>query len=1097
MRRYQNVSRKVIGYAATAALLFVGSIVLRYSKWQGNVELHTLMELAATLLALNVGVLALVRFYSQKDNAFLFIGSGFIGTGVLDAYHAVVTSSHFAILFPSPPVSLIPWSWLASRLFLSVALCLSWFFWRVGKTVGDINEKLVYTGFSILTVLSFLFFATVPLPTGYVTSVPFGRPQEFVPAVFFGLALIGYMQKGRWRSEPFEHWLVLSLIVNFVTQATFMSTSEHLYDASFDAAHFLKLGSYNCVLIGLLASMYRLFWTSISEPVMIFDLQRDAFVEVNRPMAQLFGYTEDEMLGLDIGALSADGIPYDWDGLKSSGAGAKSGKRLTSEWQCKAKDGRLFWAEMEIQRRAFGAPGTLLLRAHDITDRKNAEYDLRLEQEFTSALIGSMPGLFILIDQAGCIVRWNANLPILAGLSDERLQDSAVMSIVVESDRPAVRARLHEAFIQGSAVFEFGVSSESGEVRTIRWSGRIITNKGDRYLLAVGMDVTDARTAEALVRRSEERFRTIFGSVNDGIIVHELGTGAFADINTRICEMFGYTREELLKLNLGDLSTGVSPYTLEEITSLLERVRTSDAVVFDWHCKARDGHLFWAEVSVRRAVFGGQDVLLSTTRDITDRRRASEQISHMARHDSLTGLVNRHAFVEALEQAIARADRGSKTVAVLYIDLDHFKDVNDTLGHPVGDLLLQTVAKRLRASARASDTVARFGGDEFATILAEIREAAEAAVVSARLLDAVAEPPAIQHDAAAIAGNIADKIVKTVAEPILIQGNQIHSGATVGISVYGPDSHDAETMLSHADLALYRAKAEGRGTCRFFTEAMDTEVRERVSMNTELREAIISGQLFLLYQPQVDIVTSRVVGLEALVRWRHPTRGIIGPGNFIPGAEKSGLIVPLGHWVMREACRQTKQWCDAGVAPPLIAVNLSAVQFRRPLELESDIAAIMAEFQLPATLLELELTESVLMEASREHNDLLLRLRKSGHRVAIDDFGSGYSSLEYLRRYPVDRIKIAQSFIADIGIVSGSDAIVRAALGLARELNIEVVVEGVETETQLAILTDWGGRIVQGYYYARPLPADAVTTLLRAGTIKPAGRNVAEMAAPA
>jgi diguanylate cyclase (GGDEF)-like protein/PAS domain S-box-containing protein len=1083
VRGYPNVARRLTGYVATAALLFAGSIALRGSQWQGNVELHTLMELAATLLALNVGVLALVRFYSRKDNAFLFIGSGFIGTGVLDAYHAVVTSSHFALLFPSPPVSLIPWTWLASRLFLSVALCLSWFCWRVGKRVGDIDERLVYAGFSILTVLSFLFFANVPLPAGYSGFAPIGRPQEFVPAMFFGLALIGYLRKGRWRSEAFEHWLVLSLIVNFVTQAGFMSTSGHLYDAEFDAAHLLKLGSYNLVLVGLLASMYRLFWMSISEPVMIFDLQRDALVEINRPMARLFGYTEEEMLRLDIAALSADGAPPAWE--------KQAGERGLCEWQCKAGDGRLFWAELEIRR---GAHRTLLLRAHDISDRKNAEYDLRLEQEFTTALIGSMPGYFILIDQAGRILRWNANLPELTGLSDEALRDLDALQIVVERDRPVAQIALREVFDQGSAVAEFGVRSQGGDVRTIRWNGRIIINEDECYVLAIGMDVTDARAAEAQVRRSEERFRTIFGSVNDGIIVHELDTGAFIDINARICEMFGYSREELLTLNLGDLSTGVSPYTLADITLLLERGRTGDAVVFDWHCKARSGRLFWAEISVRRAEFGGQDVLLSTTRDITDRRRASEQISHMARHDGLTGLVNRYAFVEALEKAIKRADRSAKNVAVLYIDLDHFKDVNDTLGHPVGDLLLQTVANRLRASVREIDTVARFGGDEFAIILAGIREPADAAIVSTRLLDAVGAPVSIPRDAAAIAHDIADKIVRTVAEPILINGNQILSGATVGIAVHGPDSPDAETMLSHADLALYRAKSEGGGTCRFFTEAMDTEVRERVGLNVELREAIATGQLFLAYQPQVDVATGCIAGLEALVRWRHPKRGIIGPGHFIPGAEKSGQIVPLGRWVMRDACRQARQWLDAGIAPPLVAVNLSAAQFRRPLELEGDIMGALAEFQVPARLLELELTETVLMEASRAHNDLLLRLRQAGHRIAIDDFGSGYSSLEYLRRYPVDRIKIAQSFIADIGSGSGSDAIVRAALGLAREMNIEAVIEGVETETQLGILTSWGCRIVQGYYFARPLPAERIAPLLRVGTIMPARAEVVEAA---
>ena len=362
-----------------------------------------------------------------------------------------------------------------------------------------------------------------------------------------------------------------------------------------------------------------------------------------------------------------------------------------------------------------------------------------------------------------------------------------------------------------------------------------------------------------------------------------------------------------------------------------------------------------------------------------------------------------------------------------------------------------------------------FGGDEFAILLNDIAEPANAASVSDRILLDANLPTSLQSDVAAIAASVSEKIVTALAEPTMIEANRIHSGASVGIAVYGLDSPDAETMLAHADVALYRAKAEQRGTYRFFSDGMDAEVRARVSMSTELREALTADQFFLMYQPQVDMDTGRILGLEALVRWRHPTMGTLGPGQFIPAAERNGLIVPLGRWVVREACRQTRQWLDAGLAPPLIAVNLSGVQFKRSLELENDIAASVLEFAVPRQLLELELTESVLMEASRDHNDVLLRLRKAGHRLAVDDFGSGYSSLDYLRRYPVDRIKIAQTFIMDIGVEPGNDAIVRAALGLARELNIEVVVEGVETLAQLELLKGWGGRIIQGYYFAKPL----------------------------
>ena len=435
------------------------------------------------------------------------------------------------------------------------------------------------------------------------------------------------------------------------------------------------------------------------------------------------------------------------------------------------------------------------------------------------------------------------------------------------------------------------------------------------------------------------------------------------------------------------------------------------------------------------------------------------KITWMARYDNLTGLANRSVFAEALQHEIARAHRDGTSFAVLYLDLDHFKDINDSLGHPIGDQLLQSVADRLRAAVRETDTVSRFGGDEFALIATDLRQPADAA-------------------------NLAIKVLTALSQPVVIQNMEVRSGASVGIAVYGPDSAATEALLSHADIALYRAKSEGRGTYRFFTDEMDAEVRTEFMLGAELRQAIDTDQLFLVYQPQVDVYTGLIIGVEVLVRWQHPTRGVISPGLFIPVAEKSGLIVALGRWVMKESCRQMKEWLDAGVAPPSIAVNISALQFRTPHELERDIAAILAETGVPPQKIELELTESVLMDASREHSDVLLRFRQAGFRIAIDDFGTGYSSLDYLRRFPVDRIKIAQQFTLDPVEASG-DAIIRAAIVLAHELKLEVIVEGVETAQHLQRVKACGGREVQGYYFSKPVRAETMFSLLRKGIIVP------------
>jgi diguanylate cyclase (GGDEF)-like protein len=470
--------------------------------------------------------------------------------------------------------------------------------------------------------------------------------------------------------------------------------------------------------------------------------------------------------------------------------------------------------------------------------------------------------------------------------------------------------------------------------------------------------------------------------------------------------------------------------------------------------------------TIRRSVFFealATDLRQTTKklkREAEERQRAEERVNTMARNDALTELPNRRVFVEAVQQAIARKKRGATGFAVLYLDLDHFKDINDTLGHPVGDRLLKAVSWRLRASVRATDTIARFGGDEFAVLQLDLADPADA-------------------------GALASKLLAALSEPFVLDDGEIRTSTSIGIAVYAADVEDAETMLAHADVALYRAKSEGRHAFRFFTEAMDQEVRRRFQLSNELRTAITANQLFLVYQPQVETDTGRILGVEALVRWRHPTRGLMPPVEFIPVAERTGLIIALGHWVLYEACRQAKVWLDLGIAPQIMAVNISALQLRTPLDLEKDVGAVLHETGLPARMLELELTESALMETSREHNDTLLRLRDRGIRLAIDDFGTGYSSLDYLRRFPVDRIKVAQEFMIDLTSEPGNAAIVKAAIGLARELGLNVIAEGVETVGQKDFLKTLGCNVAQGYYFAKPLPTEEMTALLQTGRVAP------------
>jgi diguanylate cyclase (GGDEF)-like protein len=441
--------------------------------------------------------------------------------------------------------------------------------------------------------------------------------------------------------------------------------------------------------------------------------------------------------------------------------------------------------------------------------------------------------------------------------------------------------------------------------------------------------------------------------------------------------------------------------------------------------------------------------------------RVNQRIADLAKTDALTSLVNRSAFIERLNTAFAACRRGGKPFAVLYIDLDHFKDVNDTLGHAVGDALLQEVAARLLGMSRANDVVARFGGDEFAIL---------------------------QSDAADLtaAGALASKIGNLLAEPYSIAGNEVHISASIGISHYTPDAVGPDAMIIQSDLALYRAKEDGRGCFRFHSVDLDREVQERVVIADELRGAIDRNEFELHYQPQVELRSGRIIGVEALLRWNHPKLGRVPPLVFIPVAERTGQIQALGHWVLDEACRQLRNWQRAGIAPELVGVNFSALHFKSSIELDREVAAILDRWGIEPDLIEIELTETELMEITQLHHERFERLRRLGVRIAIDDFGTGYSSLSYLAHYPISRVKIAQELVSRVDSDSRNAAVVRAAVRLAHELDIEVIAEGIETEGQKKFLLSAGCEHGQGYLFSKPVTAEEATALLRAGKIKPA-----------
>jgi len=440
---------------------------------------------------------------------------------------------------------------------------------------------------------------------------------------------------------------------------------------------------------------------------------------------------------------------------------------------------------------------------------------------------------------------------------------------------------------------------------------------------------------------------------------------------------------------------------------------------------------------------------VATHEDITDRRQAEARIRHMARHDALTNLPNRVLFKERLEEALKRVPRG-ESVAVLSLDLDNFKSVNDTLGHPIGDALLESVAERLRVSVRENDTIARLGGDEFAVVQVGSEQPAGATALAQRVIDALSTP----YD---------------------IEGHQVVIGTSIGIAVAPLDGSDADELQKNGDMALYRAKSEGRGTYRFFETEMDARMQSRRALELDLRKALMADEFELHYQPVLDLKTNEICSLEALIRWQHPTRGIVAPGDFIPLAEDMGLIVPIGEWVLRRACLDAMSW-PGNVR---VAVNLSPVQFKSKRLLESVVSAL-AMSKLPANRLELEITEGVLLVEHASTLATLHQLRALGAHIAMDDFGTGYSSLSYLRSFPFDKIKIDRSFISNITTEQNSVAIVRAVTGLSASLGMATTAEGVETREQLERVRAEGCTEVQGFLLSAAKPADEILAILEA-----------------
>ena len=558
---------------------------------------------------------------------------------------------------------------------------------------------------------------------------------------------------------------------------------------------------------------------------------------------------------------------------------------------------------------------------------------------------------------------------------------------------------------------------------------------------------------EAQRKKTEDNLRKLSRAVEQSAnaVVITDRDGIIEYVNPWFTRITGYTAAEVLGKTPRVLKSGEThPETYKR---LWDTVLSGKEWTGELHNTKKNGELYWCleVISPLKDEAGNITHFVAVTEDISERKQTEQTIRHLAFHDPLTGLPNRRLFNDRLHQAVAMRHRKDNAFALMLLDLDRFKTVNDTLGHDIGDALLKAVAARLLNSTRHGDTLARMGGVEFALIALEITQPEDMARMAEKLLD-------------------------VLKEPFNLSGHELYVTTSIGVTLYPNDATDAEALIKNADIALYRAKDLGRNNFQFFTDDMNAAMMQRLRLESAMRWAVERNEFMLNYQPQVDVVSGKIHGTEALIRWRHPEFGMIPPSQFIPLAEETGMIVQIGEWVLRTACAQAKSWQQAGM-PMRVAVNLSARQFHQG-DLAETIADILRELDLPPELLEVELTEGILMEDTSQTGAILEKLHKMGVQISIDDFGTGYSSLSYLKRLPIQILKIDQSFVRDIHTDPDDRAIVTAVIALAHSMKLKVVAEGVETPDQLAFLREYNCDIMQGYLFSRPVTGDEVLSLL-------------------
>lgn len=775
----------------------------------------------------------------------------------------------------------------------------------------------------------------------------------------------------------------------------------------------------------------------------------ERFVYANRAQARLLGHTSSAALfgrnwrtvfsERELRRLDRDVLPV----LREKG-------RWVGEVSAEAQDGSEICLDLSLTAMHGGG---MTWVSREAEWRSSIEEGRREQQERYRALFHAAGSALLLLSPEGDIVEWNREAERLYGAEIGPV--GSFLELFVPADqRTAVAAELDAAGGgNGARAFETTAGGEDrAERRHLLWTITRVdgASRAEGGIVAVGQDITERKKAEEALQQQESRYRLLAHNSSDLVALHR-PDGQFEYVSPSCEPLLGMAQHELLGKDLYQVSHSDD---WKRIQTALVAAAAGRSTRTSYRIRRNSGEYVWFETLLKpiRDEAGELVQLQSASRDISERKAFEEQLTFQALHEPLTGLPNRTLFMDRVNQALARARREESSVVVMFMDLDRFKIVNDSLGHATGDRILAAVARRVRSCIREADTVARLGGDEFGILL---------------------EFDVTKREAAAVA----ERILGQLKPPFHFSGTEVFLSGSIGIATNLPTTETAEDLLRYADVAMYRAKEAGPGTYRVFDPALDSRATRRLEMESALRRALDREELFVVYQPIVSLETGRISGLEALVRWQHPEWGLVGPGDFVPLAEESGLIVPIGGWVLERACAEVKEWerATGRTASLSIGINLSSRQFQDP-GLEEVVRAALETSDIDPERLQLEVTESEVIQSAGK----IERLKSLGLRVAIDDFGTGYSSLSYLKSLPVDELKVDRSFVHGMGRHTEDEAIVQTVITLAESLGLGVTAEGIETEDQLDRLRELGCDRGQGFFFARPAPLEKMRELLEA-----------------